>query len=106
MNASEIVKEKLKISLDEAEKLPKLAMDDEDILKFGVAYQHWYSQAYKLVESLAPERLEEFVSYYLIDSKRKIVGVGNYVIQELKPNQYHSLAFRHVRYLRTWDDRK
>ena len=51
-------------------------------MKFGTAYQHWYSRAYKLVESLAPERLDEFVSYYRIDPKRKFMGFTTYVIQD------------------------
>jgi hypothetical protein len=47
-----------------------------------------------LVEALASERLDEFTSYYLIDPKRKITDVGNYVLQDYikgigaRTNQY------------------
>ncbi len=57
-------------------------LPQENILKFGRVYQNWYSRAYKVVESLAPERLEEFISYYRIDPKRKSLDKGNYVIQD------------------------
>ncbi len=82
MNTSEIVKKELKALVEKQNDLLKHAENDEDILKFGTTYQDWYSRAYKLVESLAPERLAEFSSYYLIDPKRKITDVGNYVIQD------------------------
>ncbi len=80
MNTSEKIKKELKELLDETKELLHLAKDDEDIFKFGIKYQAWYSRAYKLIEALAPERLSEFISYYLIDQKRKLVDAGNYVI--------------------------
>ena len=47
-----------------------------------MVYQRWYSRASKIVELLGQERLEEFTSYYRIDSKRKTIDVSNYVIQD------------------------
>ena len=82
MSISEDVKKELKALLDEQDALVDLARDNKDILSFGTTYQKWYSRAYKLVESLAPERLDEFVSYYLIDPKRKVTDAGNYVLQD------------------------
>ncbi len=82
MNTSENVKKELKSLLDKQDALVDLARDNKDILSFGTTYQKWYSRAYKLVESLAPERLDEFVSYYLIDPKRKLTDAGNYVLQD------------------------
>ena len=82
MKASESIKKELKALLDSQSDLIDLAKDNKDIIKFGTSYQRWYSRAYKLVESLAPERLVEFSSYYLIDPKRKITDAGNYVIQD------------------------
>ena len=84
MNASEKIKKEFK-SLVEKEKLADLlnfAENDENSIKFGAVYQNWYSRACKVVESLAPERLEEFISYYLIDPKRKDINADNYVIQD------------------------
>lgn len=49
---------------------------------FQYDYQHWYTQALRVVEILAPDRLAEFKSYYEIDPKRKTLGYGTYVIQD------------------------
>ncbi len=53
-----------------------------DILGIGTDYQRWYTKALKVIEVLAPDRLEEFVNYYRIDTKRKVINAGNYVIQD------------------------
>jgi hypothetical protein len=82
MSTSEDIERELKALLDTQTDLLELAKKNDDIIKFGATYQRWYSRAYKLVESLAPERLAEFSSYYLIDPKRKIMDAGNYVIQD------------------------
>jgi hypothetical protein len=63
MSTSEDVKKELEALLNTQDELVKLSRDIKDILSFGTAYQNWYSRAYKVVESLAPERLDEFVSY-------------------------------------------
>lgn len=82
MDASEAIKEELKNLLDAQKELIELASDTEKTISFGTKYQRWYSRAYKLVQALAPERLGEFNSYYLIDPKRKTTDAGNYVIQD------------------------
>lgn len=82
MDAAESIKKELGSLLDAQSDLLKLVQDTEHTIEFGTAYQRWYSRAYKIVQSLAPERLQEFVSYYLIDPKRKITDAGNYVIQD------------------------
>ena len=96
MSSSEEVKKEIESLLDNKSKLLKLAQKDADIVTFGMEYQQWYSRAYKLVEALAPERLNEFASYYLIDPKRKIPDAGNYVLQDYikgigaRTNSYHT----------------
>ncbi|HOW53872.1 MAG TPA: hypothetical protein PLR60_04375 [Syntrophorhabdaceae bacterium] len=82
MSTSENVKKGLKDLLNTQGELLSLATHDKDIIDFGTKYQDWYSRAYKLVQTLAPERLNEFASYYLIDPKRKITTAGNYVLQD------------------------
>ncbi len=82
MNASEDIKKEFASLLDKQADLLNLVEDDENSIEFGVTYQDWYSRACKVVELLAPERLEEFTSYYLIDSKRKSIHADNYVIQD------------------------
>ena len=61
------LKKNIKSLVEKQADLLNLAWDVslKDWIEFGVTYQHWYSRACKVVESLAPERLEEFISYYL-----------------------------------------
>lgn len=81
MGAAEQVRERLK-SLSGAQKaLSDLVLED-DVIRFGAAYQLWYTAALKLVQALAPDRLIEFRRYYEIDPKRKIMDVNTYVIQD------------------------
>lgn len=82
MSTVEEIKKELFEILEETDALVQLAADTDKIMKFGMEYQAWYSRAIKLVESLAPERLEEFISYYRIDPKRKATQYTNYVIQD------------------------
>jgi len=82
MSTTEEIKRELKSLLNAQHELVGLAKDSKEIISFGTEYQSWYSRAYKIVESLAPDRLSEFASYYLIDPKRKNTDAGNYVIQD------------------------
>ena len=82
MNASEKIKKEFKFLEKKQADLLDLVENSEKHNEFAMTYQHWYSRAYKIVESLAPERLEEFISYYLIDPKRKTIHADNYVIQD------------------------
>lgn len=82
MGTKELIKTELKALIDSQGDLLALTKSNNDIVSFGTKYQQWYSRAYKIVEALAPERLPEFVSYYLIDPKRKVTDAGNYVLQD------------------------
>lgn len=84
MDKREELKKELKGLIDEVSKLSVLAVESKDtsILNFGTAYQSWYTRALKIVEALANDRLEEFISYYKIDPKRKERNAQNYVIQD------------------------
>ena len=82
MSTSEKIKNELQGLLDEHNSLIELVEDKKNYIKFGTTYQIWYSRAYKVVEALGNERLEEFISYYKVDSKRKTISTSNYVIQD------------------------
>lgn len=60
---------------------------------FRYDYQRWYSCALRVVEFLAPDRYQEFRSYYEINPKRNNCGYGNYVIQDyikgIAPSRLH-----------------
>ena len=82
MNASEDIKKEIDSLNEKLADVFKFAENNENFVEFGIAYQNWYSRAYKVVEYLAPERLEEFTSYYLIDTKRKSFDHTTYTIQD------------------------
>ncbi|TPQ24953.1 hypothetical protein [Methylomonas koyamae] len=58
------------------------AFEKNEETSFNFGYQNWYTKALKVVDSLAPDRYEEFRSYYEINPKRKSLGYGTYVIQD------------------------
>jgi len=85
MDKKEELKQGLYELIKEALELASLASEAKDsstVLKFGTKYQHWYTSAIKVFEILANDRLEEFISYYKIDPKRKSFSAQNYVIQD------------------------
>ena len=82
MSASAEIKKEINSLLEKGELQNLIDLPQESIPEFRRVYQNWYSRAYKVVESLAPERLEEFISYYRIDPKRTRIAHGNYVIQD------------------------
>lgn len=84
MGTVEEIKEEIRDLTKGIDRLLELAKKDEAqyVISFGTAYQAWYSRAYKIVEGLAPERLDEFVGYYRSDRRRKRVDAGTYTIQD------------------------
>jgi hypothetical protein len=82
MNTTEKIKAELDFLLNEYTKLHELVTKNSDVVGFGTSYQRWYSRSLKIVEALAKDRLEEFISYYLIDKKRKFVNASTYVVQD------------------------
>jgi len=52
----------------------------------------WYTRALKIVEALAPDRLDEFVSYYLPDPKRERLDAMAYRIQDFVRGVAHLLV--------------
>ncbi len=75
----------------------KLKKDISKNYSFAREYQKWYSKALKIVEFLGKDRLNEFKSYYEIDTKRKTMGYGNYYIQDylkgVVPNRWNTPDF-------------
>ena len=72
---------------EESKKKIAASKEGNDTLKkieglFRANYQNWYTQASALIKQLIPDRHSEFVSYYLIDSKRKTIEGRNYKIQD------------------------
>ena len=78
--------ERARAELDELSRqlpsLAELARNAARLPLFVAEYQRWYTRARKLVELLGHDRLEEFESYYLADSKRRAVDDSTYCIQD------------------------
>lgn len=81
MSKREKIREEITALYNESAKLTK-DFQDKKVKQFHYEYQHWYTQALRVVTSLAPNRLEEFRGYYEIDPKRKSLTYGTYVIQD------------------------
>jgi hypothetical protein len=69
------------------ERKDKLSKKEKDVLKkvngsFEGSYQPWYTESMALVRQLIPDRLNEFISLYQTDPKRKSVDATTYSIQD------------------------
>ena len=84
MSVSDEINKELTRLLDEQVVLVKQLdkLESTQVIAFGTAYQRWYTRAIKLIDALAPDRLDGFVGYYRIDPKRKSMHAGTYVIQD------------------------
>jgi hypothetical protein len=70
------------IDLDNEGSTLAIAFQKDEDTRFQYNYQIWYTKALKVVTLLAPDRIQEFRSYYEVDPKRKSIGYGTYVIQD------------------------
>ncbi len=66
----------------EKEDLDALKKDGITIISVGNNYQSWYTKACRVIEQIIPERLNEFVTLYQGDLKRKEVTYMNYSIYD------------------------
>jgi len=78
----EHIRQELDKLLDEQVAISDLGRNKEEHLAFGTPYQGWYTRALKIVEALAPDRLDEFIGYYRIDPKRRMMNAETYTIQD------------------------
>jgi hypothetical protein len=81
MSKREVIHQELAALYGEGAKLAVAFQKKEGDL-FRYDYHSWYTKALKAVASLAPDRYPEFRGYYEIDTKRKLLGYGTYVIQD------------------------
>ncbi len=83
-SAQELLKDEFLNCYEEGEKLSPMLLQGSKVNpgQFGLKYQLFYTKAIRLVQILAPERLDEFKSYYEPDPKRKHFGYGSYSIQD------------------------
>jgi hypothetical protein len=89
-----------KLNSEGIELFKTLQTAKSDVWFFRYKYQSWYSKAIKSIEFLAPDRLQEFKSYYEINPKRKSLGYGTFVIQDyfkgVAPNEIQHPDFNSI----------
>jgi len=75
------ISETLTKLLDQQKRILGLLEDLKDIIELGTVYQRWDAQALKIVQTLAPDRYDEFVKYYLPNQNRKLLdeAIQDYV---------------------------
>jgi hypothetical protein len=74
--------EKLRINIPNKKEQEKFIAK---LPKFNEKYQEWYSEAKVIIKLILPDRLEDFVKYYEVSSKRKNmkdIDGTNYVITD------------------------
>ena len=49
---------------------------------FSTHYQAWYNESLRLIKQLMPERLDDFISLYAADKRRKSIDITNYTISD------------------------
>ncbi len=82
MTKRELIRKELQSLFKEGADLAASFQEKKEESQFHFGYQRWYTKALKAVASLAPDRHAEFRSYYEIDTKRKSMNYGTFVIQD------------------------
>lgn len=82
MSVKEEIKQELEKLIREETILGKLSQEESKLSEFNEKYQNWYTRALKIVKALAPDRLDEFISYYEVDKKRKSFNASTCRIQD------------------------
>jgi Asp-tRNA(Asn)/Glu-tRNA(Gln) amidotransferase C subunit len=67
--------------LDEQKQIHKLLEDINDIIEFRTVYQRWDTQSLKIVQTLAPDRYDQFVDFFQSNPNRKLLddSIQDYV---------------------------
>lgn len=82
MDTKESIGKEVKDLYQQGADLAQAFQKEDEKQNFAYDYQAWYTKSLRVVEVLAPDRYQEFKSYYEIDPKRKSLGYGTYVIQD------------------------
>lgn len=81
MSKREAIHKELDALYEEGAKLA-VAFQKKEEKQFQYDYQRWYTKALKAIASLPTDRHGEFRSFYEVDTRRKSLGYGTYVIQD------------------------
>lgn len=81
IDAKSQIEEELARLLEQQKQILKSLEDIKDIIEFRTVYQRWDTQSLKIVQTLAPDKYDEFVDYYLNNPNRKLLdsSIHDYV---------------------------
>jgi hypothetical protein len=81
IDARSQIEEELLQLLDQQKQILKSLEDIKDIIEFRTVYQRWDTQSLKIVQTLAPDKYDEFVNYFLNNPNRKLLdsSIQDYV---------------------------
>jgi hypothetical protein len=73
--------EDVKQLLEQQKQILKSLEDIKDIIEFRTVYQRWDTQSLKIVQTLAPDKYDEFVNYFANNPNRKLLeaSIQDYV---------------------------
>ena len=80
-DAKSQIEEDLAGLLEQQRQILKSLEDIKDIIEFRTVYQRWDTQSLKIVQTLAADKYEQFVNYFLTSPNRKLLeaSIQDYV---------------------------
>jgi len=81
IDAKSQTEEELSRLLDQQKQILKSLEDIKDIIEFRTVYQRWDTQSLKIVQTLGPDKYDEFVNYFSTNPNRKLLeaSIQDYV---------------------------
>jgi hypothetical protein len=73
IDAKSQIEEELSRLLDQQKQILRSLEDIKDIIEFRTVYQRWDTQSLKIVQTLGPDKYDEFVNYYLNNPNRNLL---------------------------------
>jgi hypothetical protein len=81
IDAKSQIEEDLTRLLDQQKQILKSLEDIKDIIEFRTVYQRWDTQSLKIVQTLGPDKYDEFVNYFSTNPNQKLLeaSIQDYV---------------------------
>ena len=76
IDAKSQIEEDLTRLLDQQKQILRSLEDIKDIIEFRTVYQRWDTQSLKIVQTLAPDKYDEFVNYYSTNPNQKLLDAS------------------------------
>jgi hypothetical protein len=76
IDAKSQIEEDLTRLLDQQKQILKSLENIKDMIEFRTVCQRWDTQSLKIVQTLAPDKYDEFVNYYLTNPNQKLLDAS------------------------------